>query len=339
MRVFQFYLSILGILIVLQPLSAHAQRTQRSKQPNSRFIPATPQITQRSIDLMGLELGMTLTQVKSIIEGQGGEVFWSGSTDTSFTRSRETLQRGSNSYFSYQAHSIPRSEYKMPGKPGASRARPDLGINIRIKLAFYPKTKGGLKNPDNLVLYYMTTHLGFQPSYLEISRGITKPFPITVADYDERVQSSGYHLKQLEQSMFIYTRGAGTSIATGDLSLPLRQWTVQRERKQVCAKLMTEASNTAKSAGALAPVMVTYDPVTAAPKKTYIAYKDRIALRRAKITYDQLDACGTVSLTQPMTISSPGLLNGELLNSVSVQHTSAQAIGDAHEGFFNALHR
>lgn len=328
---------LIAALSVLLPITAQAQRS-RSVAPAS-FVAVTPGEMQSSIDLLGLRLGMTLAQVQSIVGSQGGEVFWSGSTDPSFTQSRERLQRGSNSYFAYQAHSIPRSAYKVPGKKGQSRARPDLGNNIRIRMAFYPIANGDFKDPRNLVLYYMTTHLGFQPDVVAVKTGRAQIVPIAFDAYNIAAMFGGYHLTLVEQGMFIYVQGAGVNMATGDLSLPVRQWTLQRQRNQVCSKLMTEASNLATRAGAISPHMVTYDAVTATEKKTFVSYKQQFALRRQKLTYDELDACGTVSLTQPRTRGAPGVLKGEILNSVSVQHTSAKAIGNAHKGFFDALHR
>lgn len=320
------------------PQAVQAQRTNRLASP-SPFVAVTPNEMQRSIDLLGLRLGMTLAQVQSIIGSQGGEVFWSGSTDPSYTQSRERLQNGSNSYFAYQAHSIPRSAYQVPGKKGQSRRRPDLGNNLKVKMAFYPIADGDYKAPSNLVLYYMTTSLGFQADKVAIMQGRAEIVPIAADSYYIAAMFGGYYLKHIEQGTFIYVQGAGVNMATGDLTLPMQQWTLQRQREQVCVKLMTEASTLAKRAGTIHPMMVAYDPVTAAAKKTFVAYKELIARRRQKLTYDQLDACGAVSLTIMKTMSSPGILKGEVLNSVTVQHTSAQAIAAAHEGFFNALHR
>lgn len=326
-------------LLAFLPLAAQAQSYGRGAPRSATFVPVTPDEMQRSIDFMGLRLGMTLAQVKSIIGSQGGEVFWSGSTDPNYTVTRERLQRGSNSYFAYQAHSIPRSEFQVPGKKGHARSRPELGRNLKIKMSFYPIANGDFKDPNNLALYYMTTGIGFQPDQVAINQGRAKLVAITFQNYNMAAMFGGYYLTHVEQGTFIYVRGTGVNMATGDLSLPMREWTLQRQRQQVCVKLMTQASTLAKNEGQIDPLLVTYDPVTAAAKKTYIPYKDRITLWRQGPTYDQLEACGDVSLTLPKTRSSPGVLNGEVMNSVSVQHTSAQAIGDAHEGFFNALHR
>ncbi|TDT46466.1 hypothetical protein CLV90_0517 [Maribacter spongiicola] len=324
-----FYL--IANLVFIQTTEAQRGTQRNQSSAISQFHPVSQSKLEKTINKLGIELGLTLDQAKKLIEKDGGEVVWLGSPDPNFTRTKKELQRGISSYFRYAAHST-----KGKQKSTTSlQTKPYSNEDIVIFIDVYPISKEDFKDPNNLIIQRLETAVTFQPTYHQMTRFNIKPVQISYNDFNEIMEKQGHSLLQVGPSL-VYKKG-GISIDAGDMTASRSTWKNNTSKQSPCSKLSSMSNKFAettadmlsgmKESGPDGYAVINYEPMS--------VYVDKY---QGEGTFEGLKDCGSVTVLEITQIANPENIDKPLLNMVSFNYQSADILADAFESFYNTLY-
>uniref|UniRef100_UPI003F5CEAAC hypothetical protein n=1 Tax=Maribacter litoralis TaxID=2059726 RepID=UPI003F5CEAAC len=310
-----------------------AQRGTQSRKPVStstreNFTALSQEHIEKTINLLGINLGQSLADAKKTIENNGGEIIWLASPDPNYVRSTKELQRDTSlDYFEYAVHSI-----KNPNNKNV-RHTPNSREDIVVKITVYPKSAGNLKDPNNLIIYKADTYLGFQPTYHQVTYNNIKNIEYTYADFHAVMKKNNYTLYQHQNAHLSYSKNRGKSLDIGNLKAARGTWKGDNIKIAPSYNLIS-----------ISAFFPTYKSDLMQPNKNggdpIITYKplsqmiDEYQGSGAFQTYLDYGNSVVLDLIQIESKIDPSIY---LLNNLNMHYQNASLMEDAYNGFYNAL--